>query len=227
MEKENGLMWTAHPRTKGSYGFPDRYRDEAFFQSPRFLGAGWKHMPADYSQPRLGKRALDVLDDMSNWGKPKYLLGEVDVFKILPSHELYGHMNINYVKLDKIPRFDDGWQPLLDSLQNGRFFVSTGEVLMPEFTVGGKESGQTLRLDDSAAAEVRARLEWTFPPAFAEIVWGNGTTVHRRRVELDGDEAFSGRLLRIAVDLKGAKWVRLEAWDIAANGAFSQPVWVE
>jgi hypothetical protein len=29
------------------------------------------------------------------------------------------------------------------------------------------------------------------------------------------------------VDLKGAKWVRLEVWDIAANGAFSQPVWVE
>jgi hypothetical protein len=227
MEKENGLMWTAHPRTKGSYGFPDRYREEAFFQSPRFLGAGWKHMPADYSQPRLGKRALDVLDDMSNWGKPKYVLGEVDVFKILPSHELYGHMNINYVKLDKLPRFDDGWQPLLDALQNGRFFVSTGEVLMPEFTVGGKESGQTLGLTDKSTAEARARLEGTCPPAFAEIIWGTGQQVHRQRVDLGGEEAFSGRMLRIPVDLKGAKWVRLEAWDIAANGVFSQPVWVE
>jgi hypothetical protein len=29
------------------------------------------------------------------------------------------------------------------------------------------------------------------------------------------------------VDLKGAKWVRFEVWDIAANGAFSQPVWIE
>jgi hypothetical protein len=227
MEKENGLMWTAHPRTKGSYGFPDGYRQQAFFQSSRFLGAGWKHMPADYSQPRLGKRALDVLDDMCNWGKPKYLLGEVDVFKILPTHELYGHMNINYLKLDQVPRFDDGWQPVLDALRSGRFFVSTGEVLMPEFTVGGNESGQTLRLAGGKAAEVRARLEWTFPPAFAEIIWGTGSKVHRQRVDLDDGEAFSGRVLGIPVDLNGARWVRLEVWDIAANGAFSQPVWVE
>jgi hypothetical protein len=28
------------------------------------------------------------------------------------------------------------------------------------------------------------------------------------------------------VDLKGARWVRLEVWDSAANGAFSQPVWL-
>jgi hypothetical protein len=226
MEKENGLMWTAHPRTKGSYGYPDRYRDEKFFQSPRFLGAGWKHMPADYSQPRLGKRALDLFDDMCNWSKSKYLLGEVDVFKILPTHELYGHMNINYLKLDKLPRFDDGWQPVLDALKSGRFFVSTGEVLMPEFSVGGKESGQTLRLA-GGKVDVRARLEWTFPPEFAEIIWGDGSKVQRQHVALTGAEAFSGRVLRVPVDLKGAKWVRLEVWDIAANGVFSQPVWVE
>jgi len=184
-------------------------------------------MPADYSQPRLGKRALDLLDDMCNWGKPKYLVGEVDVFKILPTHELYGHLNINYLKLDKIPRFDDGWQSVLDALKNGRFFVSTGEVLMPEFSVGGKESGQTLRLAGERTAEVRARLEWTFPPAFAEIIWGNGSKVQRRRVDLSDGEAFSGRVLRIPGELAGAKWVRLEVWDIAANGVFSQPVWVE
>jgi hypothetical protein len=40
-------------------------------------------------------------------------------------------------------------------------------------------------------------------------------------------EAFSGKKLHVTVDLRGAKWVRLEAWDVAANGAFTQPVWVE
>jgi hypothetical protein len=226
MEKENGLMWTAHPRTKGSYGFPDRYRDEKFFQSAHFLGAGWKHMPADYAQPRLGNRALDLLDDMCNWGRPRYLLGEVDVFKVLPTHELYGHLNINYLKLDELPRFDDGWQPVLDAIRGGRFFVTTGEVLLPEFSVGGKESGQTLRLTDGTTAEVRARLEWTFPPAFAEIIWGDGSSVKRQHVDLSDAEAFSSRVLRVPVDLTGARWVRFEVWDIAANGAFSQPVWV-
>jgi hypothetical protein len=227
MEKENGLMWTAHPRTKASYGFPDRYRDEAFYRSDRFLGAAWKALPADLSRPRLGARALDLMDDMANWGQRKYVLGEVDVFQVLPTHELYGHMNINYLRLDKLPRFDDGWQPVVDALRGGRFFVSTGEVLMPEFRVGGRESGQTLKLSGSTTAEMTAHLEWTFPPAFAEIIWGDGSQVHRQRVDLSDNEAFGSKPLRIPVDLKGAKWVRLEAWDVAANGAFSQPVWIE
>jgi hypothetical protein len=226
MEKEKGLMWTAHPRTKGSYGFPDRYSEKDFYLSDHFLGAAWKHMPADYSHPRLGARALDVFNDMANWGQRKYVLGEVDVFKVLPTHELYGHMNITYLKLDKLPRFDDGWEPVLDALRHGRFFVSTGEVLMTEFKVAGKESGQTLKLSDSATAEVMARLEWTFPPAFAEVIWGDGGKVYRKRIDLSDNAAFSSQVLRIPVDLKGAKWVRLEAWDIAANGAFSQPVWI-
>jgi hypothetical protein len=138
MEKEKGLMWTAHPGIKSSFGFPNRYRDKQFHLSDRFLGAAWKAMPADLSQPRLGTRALDLLNDMANWGQRKYMVGEVDVFKVLPGYELYGHMNINYLKLDRLPQFDDGWQPVLDALRNGRFFVSTGEVLIPEFTVGGK-----------------------------------------------------------------------------------------
>jgi hypothetical protein len=98
---------------------------------------------------------------------------------------------------------------------------------MPEFTVGGKGSGQTLRLSGGATAAVEARLEWTFPPAFAEVLWGDGRRVHRHRIDLSDNQAFSGKKLRAVVDLKGAKWVRLEAWDVAANGAFSQPVWIE
>jgi hypothetical protein len=227
MEKENGLMWTAHPRTKSSYGFPDHYREQDFYRSDHFLGAAWKAMPADLSQPRLGVRALDLFNDMANWGQRKFVLGEVDVFKVMPDYELYGHMNINYLKLDRLPRFDDGWQPVLDALRCGRFFVSTGEVLLPEFKVGGKESGQTLGLSGSPTAEVEARVEWTFPPAFAEVIWGGGDRVHRRRLDLSEGGAFSSQKLSIPVDLKGAKWVRFEVWDIAANGAFSQPVWIE
>jgi hypothetical protein len=220
-------MWTAHPRIKSSYGFPDRYRDQEFYLSDHFLGGAWKAMPADLSQPRLGVRCLDLLNDMANWGQRKYMLGEVDVFKVMPDYELYGHMNVNYLKMDHLPRFDDGWQPVLDALRHGRFFVSTGEILMPEFRVDGKKSGQTLKLSDSRVTEVTARVEWTFPPAFAEVIWGGGGKVHRQRIDLRDLEAFSGKQIRIKVDLKGARWVRLEAWDIAANGAFSQPVWVE
>ena len=72
----------------------------AFYQSDLWLGAAWKAMPADLSLDKLGTRALDLLDDMANWGQKKYLPGEVDVFKIDHTHELYGHMNINYIRLE-------------------------------------------------------------------------------------------------------------------------------
>jgi hypothetical protein len=227
MEKEKGLMWTAHPRTKSSYGFPDRYRLKDFYLSDHFLGAAWKAMPANLAHPRLGARVLDLMDDMANWGQHKYVLGEVDVFKVQPDYELYGHMNINYLKLDRLPRFDDGWQSVLDALRRGRFFVSTGEVLVTDFKVGGKESGQTLRLTGNTVTPVEARLEWTFPPAFAEIIFGDGSQVRRHRVDLSDQEAFSSKTLRVRLHLRGVKWLRLEAWDIAANGAFTQPAWIE
>ncbi|MEX2172742.1 MAG: hypothetical protein WD872_00185 [Pirellulaceae bacterium] len=227
MEKERGLMWTAHPRIKSSFDYPDRYRQQDFYRSDRFLGAAWKAMPADLSQPKLGLRCLDLLDDMANWGQQKYVLGEVDVFKVDPSHELYGHMNINYLRLDKLPRFDDGWQSVCDALRGGRFFVSTGEVLMPEFTAGGQPSGETIERAADGRVEVKARLTWTFPPAFAEVIWGDGEQVQRHRIDLKDHPAFGEMDLQATVDAKNANWIRLEAWDIAANGAFSQPVWIE
>jgi len=226
-EAERGLMWTAHPRIKSSFGFPDKYKDTEFFRSDRFLGAAWKAMPADLSRPTLGWRVLDLLDDMSNWGAKKHTPGEVDTFRMEPGFETYGHMNINYLRLSKLPRYDDGWQPVLDALRRGEFFTTTGEVLIPQFAVGGKQSGQTLESPGDARPTIEANLEWTFPLAFAEIVSGDGNKVFRQRIDLADTESFGTRQLRVPLDLKGHTWVRFEVWDIAANGAFTQPVWIE
>ena len=170
---------------------------------------------------------LDLLDDMSNWGQKKNLLGEVDVFKIDHTHELYGHMNVNYVKLDRLPRFDDGWEPILKAIRAGRFFVTTGEILLNEATIGGREGGQTLTLAEGDRPEVRVDLSWTFPLKFAEIVSGDGSKVYRKRVDLSDTPAFGRKTLTIKADLAGRNWVRFEVWDIAANGAFTQPIWIE
>ncbi len=226
LERENGLAWTAHPRIKSSTGYPDRYRKKEFFRSDRFLGAAWKAMPADLSLSRLGARVLDLGDDMANWGHEKYVLGEVDVFKIQRDHEQYAHMNINYVRLAKLPRFADGWQPLLDALRGGRFFVTTGEVLVSRFAVGGKLSGETLDLSSTSKPEIEVVVDWTFPLAFAEVISGDGTNVHRQRVDLSDTRAFGHRTLRLDTELKGRTWVRFEVWDVAANGAFTPPVWL-
>jgi len=227
MKREQGLMWTAHARIKSSTGFPDLYREQSFFKSDRFLGAAWKAMPADLSWNRLGKRVLGLMDDMANWGERKYVLGEVDVFKVEPDYELYGHMNMNYLRMDRVPSFSEGWGSVLDAIRGGRFFVTTGEVLIPRFAISGKESGETVKLGSTTAQEVEFEINWTFPLAFAEIISGDGNQVFRESMDLSDRTEFGKEGFTRSLDLRGKRWVRLEVWDSAANGAFTQPVWLE
>jgi hypothetical protein len=213
LHREGGLAWQTHPRTKGSAGFPDANKDQFFTRDASWLGGGFKAMPSDYSSPRLGERALNLLDDMNNWGQRKFLIGEVDVFKINHTHELYGHMNINYVKLDKTPGPSD-WSALNRALSRGDFFTTTGEVLIHEFGV------QLSNSKISAEADV----EWTFPLNFVELVWGDGTKTFRSIVAANETKEFGRQRFSIAENAPGAKWARFAAWDIAADGALTQPI---
>jgi len=216
MKQEQGLMWTAHARIKSSFGFPDNYRDTEFFKSPQFLGAAWKAMPADLSHDTLGRRVLDLLDEMNQWSPPKQALGEVDVFQVRPGYEFYGHANVNYVELDDLPKFKDGWLPLLEALRAGRFFTTTGEILVTDFQFAPERE----------PLAVRARLQWTFPLRHVEVVAGDGKQILRHRIELadtreHGDETFT---FKLPPEFAASRWIRLEVWDIATNGAFTQPL---
>jgi hypothetical protein len=224
---EHGLAWVAHPRIKASSWTPDIFRHEDFYLADYWLGAAWKAMPADLSRDRLGERCLDLLSDMANWGQKKYMPGEADVFKIDHTHELFGHMNINYLRLDRLPRYGEGWEPILDALRAGRFFVTTGEVLIRDFRVGGKQSGESLAVGPDDRPELIATLDWTFPLRFAEVISGDGERTYRERIELVDTGPFAERTLTLRPNLQGRKWVRFEVWDIATNGAFTQPVWLE
>lgn len=226
LQDENGLAWTAHARTKGSTGYPDKYKDEPFFHSDHFMGAVWKALPADLSQPRLGKRALDLLDDMNNWGLKKHMLGEADLFSIEPENEMYAHLNVNYLQLDKLPDYNNGWQAILDVLQQGRFFTTTGEILLPAFSVNGAGAGQTVAVKPGNANTVKLSINWTFPLNFAEIISGDGQQVYRKHINLKSTHAFGNQAFSFNISLKNRKWVRVEVWDIAANGAFTQTVYL-
>jgi hypothetical protein len=226
MEKEHGLFWTAHPRIKSSFGYPDKYKDADFYRSDRFLGAAWKAMPADLSRRKLGERVLDLFDDSENWGAHKQVLGEVDIFGVHPDYETYGHMNINYLRLDKLPRFADGWQSVLEALRGGHFFTTTGEILIPEFTINGLHTGETLGVPADGHATVEAHLNWTFPLSFGEVISGDGQHVFHEHLDFADAHEFGDQVFHWPVELKGRTWVRFEVWDAAANGAFSQPVWL-
>ena len=216
MKREQGVVWQTHPRTKGSTGFPDEIREKDYFKHDLFLGGAFKALPVDLSESRLCEvRCFGTLDDMNNWGRPKYLVGEVDTYKKFHDYDLWGDFNINYIKLDRQPTPGD-WSPVLNAMRAGNFNVSTGEILIRSFAITG--SGD--------ARFVEADVEWTFPPAFAEVVWGNGTRIERKTIPLRGEAAFGRRKLSLPWTAAGQKWVRFALWDVASNGAFTQPVHV-
>jgi hypothetical protein len=226
LKAENGLAWTAHARTKGSTGYPDKYKDEDFFTSDHFFGAAWKNIPADLSEPRLSRRVLDLMDDMANWGHRKHAIAEADIFTMEPENETYAHLNVNYLQLDKLPDYKQGWQPVLDAMRQGKFFVSTGEVLLPTFTVNGKSAGETAKLPGNGESTVMLAVDWTFPLTFAEIISGDGRQVFRERIDLTNTLPFDKKTFTFKTNLKDRKWVRVEVWDAAVNGAFTQQVWL-
>jgi len=227
LEDEQGLAWTAHARTKGSVNTPDIYNHEPFFKSDRFMGAAWKAMPADLSQPRLGNRVLDLLDDMNNWGAQKTVIAEADLFTITQKNEMYAHMNVNYMMLDALPKYREGWKPVVEAMQKGRFFSTTGEVLMNELKVNGKMSGESLKLNADGTVNIQLNLSWTFPMNFVEIISGDGEKVYREKIDLSDTKAFGLQQFTFNPKLAGRKWLRLEAWDTAVNGAFSQTFYLE
>ncbi len=214
VQAEHGLVYQTHPRTKGSTGYPDKIFDTEYFRDPRYLGVGWKAMPSDLSSPRLGERAFKTIDDVNNLGFRKRLLGEVDVFQLDTTHELYGHMNINYVRLPALPSFDH-YSQLLDAVAKGDYFISTGEVVLP--AVDWKPAGERI------AAHVSA--SYTFPLRMAEIVWGDGSQTQRQIFPLDTTKEFGNGNFDWGLDAPGWKWARLAVWDVAGNGAFTNPVW--
>jgi hypothetical protein len=216
VNQEHGLIWTTHPRTKSSEGYPEAYKDKDFFLSDRFIGASWESLPVDLSEKRLCEvRCFGTLDDMSNWApKPKYMIAEGDTYTKWPSDETYPQLAVNYIKLDRVPRYNESWEPIIESLHKGNFYGTTGEVLFHDWAVEGSGAKRTYK----------ATVEYTFPLDFAELVWSDGAKVDRKIINLTDTTPFGERNFNIPFDGTGKKWVRFAVWDSAGDGAFLQPI---
>jgi hypothetical protein len=223
LDAEGGYWFHAHPRTKGTTGYPDALFQKPWLKNDRYMGIAFKTgMGEDLSDPRIcDYRCFDAIDTMNNMLantglRPKYLLADVDTYKKGPEDDLYAGHPVNYVKLDRVPGPTDDWSPILRALRNGEYWITTGEILIKSYAVEGTGPKRT----------ISAELEWTFPMEFVEVVWGDGQKVDRqviRTTELppNGTKKFS-----IPFDATGKTWVRFAAWDSAGNGAFVQPQWV-
>jgi hypothetical protein len=99
-------------------------------------------------------------------------------------------------------------------MMKGDYFVTSGEVLIPSYSVEGSGDKRTISAD----------VEWTFPLEFAEVVWGDGQKTDRKIIPVTDLPAFGKKQFEIPFDAAGKKWVRFAVWDSAGNGAFVQPV---
>jgi len=89
-------------------------------------------------------------------------------------------------------------------------------ILIKNYAVSGSGNQRTITAD----------VEWTFPMAFMEVVTGDGKTVAKQVLPAADLQAFGSKKLSIPFDVTGKKWVRFAMWDVAGNGAFTQPQWL-
>jgi hypothetical protein len=155
---------------------------------------------------------------MSNWVAdlpipPKYILSISEVRYQAPGDDIYSSSPVSYVKLDQLPPPTDV-SPVIKTLMRGDYFLTSGEVLIPSWSVQGT----------GAQRSVVADVEWTFPLEFVEVVWGDGKKTDRQILPATDLPAFGRHHFQIPFDATGKKWVRIAVWDSAGNGAMVQPV---
>jgi hypothetical protein len=224
LDAENAYWYHAHPRTKGTTGYPDLIFDKAWTRNDRYLGVAFKPgMGMDLSEPRLCEwRCFDSTDTMNNLMtnsglRPKYIIADIDTYQKGPEDDLYPAFPVNYLKLDKVPGPDEDWSPILKALRNGEFFVTTGEILIRNYRVEGEGGQRTIAAD----------VEWTFPLSFVEVVWGDGKKIDRQIVSATDLGPFGTKHFAIPFDAAGKAWVRFSVWDSAGDAGFVEPIWLK
>jgi hypothetical protein len=219
-KREDILISMPHPRTKGSTGYPDAVKDTDFFNDPHYQGIGFRWgMGLDGSEVRLCEyRCLPLVDDMNNWVAdkpipPKYFISISEVRHQTPGDDVYESSPVTYVKLDALPSPEDV-SPVVKALFRGDSFVTSGEVLIPSYSVQGTGNQRTIVAD----------VEWTYPLDMVEVVWGDGQHTDRKVISTKELPPFGSHHFEIPFDVTGKKWVRFAAWDSAGNGAMEEPI---
>jgi hypothetical protein len=108
------------------------------------------NVPTDLSQKEMCEWVcFDAMDTMNNWSanqglQAKFIVGATDTYMKYPEDDVYPTEPINYVKLDHVPHYNQGWADLAKALRAGQFFVSTGEVLIKQWSVEGTGSQRSV-----------------------------------------------------------------------------------
>jgi len=218
--QQDMFLMMPHPDTKGSAGYPAAFKDQDYFKDARYGGIGFRWgMGVDRSEQRLSDfRCMPLFDEMNNWVAdlpipPKYMDAITETYEQGPGDDFYANNPVSYIKVEGQPGIDN-WKPIVDAMMKGNYFVTSGEVLIPSYSVEGTGARRTISAD----------VEWTFPLEFAEVVWGDGQKTDRQIIPVTDLPAFGKHHFSIPFDATGRKWVRFAVWDSAGNGAFVEPI---
>ncbi len=89
------------------------------------------------------------------------------------------------------------------------------------------QARRTLQAAGYFSPRWRAMISRRVQPSRASGSSPGSMKVSRQRVDLSDTGSFGQTELKLLVDLPGRTWGRLQVWDIACNGAFTQPVWLK
>jgi len=165
-------------------------------------------------------RWLNQLDALWNAGCRPKIIGEADI-QGFPGYtdasrygsRIYPECVVNYVRVDQT-KFED----MREAVRRGDYFVSTGEILMPQATLAdvpldGSETKacetKTLTLD----------LQWTYPLREIRVISNLGTTIYPPPAGV-----FGRQTVAIPMDTLLVRWLRVDVRDVANNYCLSQPI---
>ena len=98
-----------------------------------------------------------------------------------------------------------------------------GEAASMDLAFATGRGPEVLTWPDETARVWRATF--SLDPAQPLIVWGDGQTTHREVIELADTREFGSKTFEWRTRANGWTWARVAVWDVAANGAFANPVW--
>jgi hypothetical protein len=131
---------------------------------------------------------------MSNWAqKPRYMLAEGDTYTKRPDDQTYPQLAVNYLKLDRVPLYNESWAPIVEGIRAGNFFGTTGEILFHNWSIEGT----------GAKSTYNATIEYTFPPRL------RGVGLERRHanrpsiIKLTDTALFGAKTFKIPFDANG------------------------
>ena len=105
----------------------------------------------------------------------------------------------------------------IDTLNN--HFAGSG--LRPKYLIADCDTYLKFPGDERT---ITADLVWTFPLEYLEVVWGDGQATRRQIIDLHDSGEFGSGSHDWKVRAPGWTWARVAVWDVAANGAFVNPV---